>query len=885
MEPASGRDYPIVPSIPELKRQTAILRAKLRAGTSEDARTLAEIEQAAARILASLVALRSGDTALDTYGNKHKNLVKLIELQKLLEIPGVATPPPIGLEDDVAYRFLQEAAPKFFQKWQEFGTQYHASCKDNPRFLESPEAQNFFQEMDSALVRAFEEASCDPKSYQKLGFHDDLLVWLETLAANGRYLIVRSTGDEDSRTHANAGKNETILYVTPTWKDMCLALGQVVRSYVRYPSLQSQINAGVDPFSKRPKLSVTTQELIGEPLGGAQDPKKIPISVVMFTNEPVYVGGEKFRVLRISATFGHGEAVVGNKGVACDSVLVLVGARDPSKLMIYYDSQSKPERLAPVQGASGKVVLMRLDNPKELQDARVLDDEMIARLYELGVLSEAYFEDNATDLELVIREGTIYPVQARPVIRPEMLPSYLDLEKIADRPLITKTLYAETIVPAKASVVAIKDTQNELLHKQDLDEADKKFIKSRHKLVIVDKPEPAHSHPIVNFSGMGVPCMVEQEADLLAELIGEITGDKCLVACMQAGTINVWSGLDALEKYVSKGYVVHPAKVAISLPLAGSVARRDDHRLEVPQEVKRLLVQTASAATSAVALEHIKALKKHELVQSLSANIQLLEAAESQVAQVTPILKAAQALEKAAHQAFKDLKVIFTLPEAGRLEKLLHLKVVSSLLTQPSKGGLHRYSLLNIQQNFAAAFALIDYQKKLTHPAKFSDLLLDGTLSPIPAFFENWQKFLLELEGAKSVPEATIERFRGQVSRLREMGALPIALTLFFDCKADVNSQIESFLRILPPADEPVVERLHARLGAIKTLHTQLSAFGDPKKFEAMWSSFCLKQNGGCPNRQNVGRRASIPFYPCRRARSRIFLLKKLQIRAPRHRA
>ncbi len=82
--------------------------------------------------------------------------------------------------------------------------------------------------------------------------------------------------------------------------------------WICFPS--NRINSGQNPFEQDLKLAVTIQELIGEQVGGNTRSNEIPISLVLFTDEPLSSGSGGFRVMRISASYGHGEGVVGNLG-------------------------------------------------------------------------------------------------------------------------------------------------------------------------------------------------------------------------------------------------------------------------------------------------------------------------------------------------------------------------------------------------------------------------------------------------------------------------------------------------------------------------------------------------------------------------------------------
>ncbi len=62
---------------------------------------------------------------------------------------------------------------------------------------------------------------------------------------------------------------------------------------------------------------------------------------MLFTDEPLYSGNEEFRVMRISASYGHGEGVVGNLGIATDTVTILISDAHPDQLYVLYDNKMK----------------------------------------------------------------------------------------------------------------------------------------------------------------------------------------------------------------------------------------------------------------------------------------------------------------------------------------------------------------------------------------------------------------------------------------------------------------------------------------------------------------------------------------------------------------
>ncbi|MBA3602493.1 MAG: hypothetical protein H0W50_02385 [Parachlamydiaceae bacterium] len=255
------------------------------------------------------------DQKLARFGLKHKNLVHQAHFVKSIGIPGLEVPMPCGLSTDVIEAFLRQNSPEIFDHWLALGKLYASHLlipndKECP-FLEIPEAAAHLHAIEKAIVEAFSKASTDDITYQSLGISPEMELWLEESNKKGHYLMVRSSGAEDSSHAANAGGNVSKAYVLPKTGPLCNAIGEVVSSYFSYSSLQNRINVGINPFFEELNIGLTTQELIGECLGGEKVSSDIPVSLVLFTNEPLYVGDEKFRVMRLSATYGHGNGVVG----------------------------------------------------------------------------------------------------------------------------------------------------------------------------------------------------------------------------------------------------------------------------------------------------------------------------------------------------------------------------------------------------------------------------------------------------------------------------------------------------------------------------------------------------------------------------------------------
>ncbi|MBA3603259.1 MAG: hypothetical protein H0W50_06390 [Parachlamydiaceae bacterium] len=516
-------------------------------------------------------------------------------------------PLPRGISSDQVHSFLQAAAPEVFVLWKQLGNLYSTYVEGYSPFLERPEPAKILLAIENTIKSAFEKAGKEDPIFEKLGLSNDLLEWIQERKDAGHYLMVRSTGAEDSLQTANAGGNVSKSYVIPEREQFCNALGEVAASYFGYASLQNRLNAQENPFKSDLKLAVTAQELIGETIGGSSDEKDIPVSLVLFTNEPFYTGNESFRVMRLSATLGHGEGIVGNQGIACDTALILISQVDPSKLYIVYDNKAKPERLAHILNEQGEVILGKIANPSSLINKPVLTHQQIKDLYLTGITTEKYFENHASDMEIVIKKDQIYAVQARPINRPLLLPTHLDMRKVAELPAspIVEKIQAEMIVPGKASVVIVRNARK-VLFARTLEEAEKKYVKGKHQIVLVCKDEPANSHPVVNFSGLGIPCLFLPEGETAEKMLEQIFRHHKLAVCVQTATLNLWdTSKGKIEECVSEGFAVHPAKIIVSLPIekAPPIA---ETTTKISQDVKNALLEIRSAVISEVALKKLQ---------------------------------------------------------------------------------------------------------------------------------------------------------------------------------------------------------------------------------------------------------------------------------------
>ena len=792
------------------------------------------------------LAASEPDVQLERYGKKHMNLVKQARLAESLEIPGVTIPVPQGFSTVQILAFIKNQAPSVFMHWEKLGSLFSKYVGDKP-FLETIEAKKLLESINEDLMRAFNGKGSSQELFSK-----KISSWLKNAQEKKDYLMVRSTGAEDSRQTANAGGNLSVAYVEPTEDAVTKAIGVVVASYFSFSSLQNRLNAGLNPFKDDLKLAVTAQRLIGEPIGGAKKSDEIPISLVLFTNELLYIGNESFRVMRLSATYGHGEGVVGNQGIASDTALILQSLRKPDQLYILYDNQLKPERLAPVRTKDG-IVLEKIENPSSIQSRPAITPEMLARLYHWGIIGEKFFEDRGTDMEIVIKQGTIYPVQARPVNRPDLLPTYLDTKKVSQLPKspILEKLQGEIIVPGKASVVMIED-KAQILFADTLEMAEHAYNKKLHQLVVVRKQEPANSHPVVNFSGLGVPCLFMPKGEQVKALIERIDKDHPVLACVQTATLNLWNDKN-IEKFISKGFAVHPAKIAVSLPLMDdSLAVKG--KKEVPQEITDFLIAIRSAVTSQAALSAFKGLKEQPLIKELtSQRLTLLSkhvGLRFHIPEVEERLKAMETIDSQLKVTLEETgEVLKNLDKGQSLAPLFHAKALETVLIGTSSTpGVSQYSVLDVAPLAAEVETLIAYQQKLDHPAHFAKLLIAGIQeAPDISVSQGWQQFLLQLEESiQDLSKDEIDHFKTIIKVLTEANSLPSWLSLsFYPVTQWLGTLpitiVKDLLKEVTPESLKFLSHLLKTQKDLLAKQRQIGQFDDPKTFTKAYEELLVK--------------------------------------------
>lgn len=746
-----------------------------------------EIQEAALKNLAQKVVKELDIKEKDCQG-KFGNLNKMGAVINRLGLEKLNIPVPVEVTSDSLHDFWRSKNVSILTDWKKLDALFQERDKSS-NFLENKEVIEILRKIEKSIQEVFEDIESVP-------LPDD---WIQ--AHEESFLMVRSNGAEDSKESANAGGNASIAYVKAEREAICKAVSEVVQSYFGMNSLQNRINAGLNPFEGEVKLSVILQELIGEPVGGETNPDKIPISFVLFTNEPLFIGGEKFRVMQMAATYGHGEAVVGSQGIGTDSILFIHSEKDPSQLYTIYSNEKKLERLAPI--SKNPTILEKIKNPDELIHKKAFSETDLLEIYRGALLVEGIYDGNATDIEGVLKNGVVHFVQARPVNRQEILPTYLNSLEAS-----LKSMKMTSVVSADASVIRI-EKESEVLIASTLEEAEHQFLTSNPpKLIIVKEIPSATSHPVVNFRGLNIPCLATSEMKELKELFSQIETQKPIAVCMQTASLHLWNEtIQKIETATQSGFGAHPATIAHSMEI-------DPEVLFPENKEKDVFLEKLFATSNWTSIE--------ERIQNFETEVQALkQTSESHHTSISKRIEALETLLRALKSSLEEVKAIKS--SMPRLKVLFHKKVLESLLfgkiTNPNllgSGNLLRGELLIEETK-----SLIDYQNSLVQTPKFIDLLSLGSFDP-----SGWKTFLLNIEKENPTKEQ-IELFKEWIFLLQKSDSLAFWFTFLSGEKT-----FEEILNEATIQEKEFLKSLTNDLDKIKNLYTQVDKLADPSTFE-----------------------------------------------------
>ncbi len=663
------------------------------------------------------------------------------------------SPDAFGLLPKDVFDFLTQKNSDFFRWWTQL-KQYYANLPADT-FLNSYTVKQLCEEGQQAIRAAFRESWQTP-------WDRSLSDWVASYP-EGTVFAVRSSAikGEDGKI-SNAGGNLTVSYVPK--EEILTRCGEVIASYYQLSSIANILRGNGNPFELL-ELSVGIQPQIGEIMGGEPLAEDIPISGVLLTNEPLYVRNEHYRLMRITTTWGHGEAVVGNQGIPCDTYLVLQSRRDPRGIYIVEDISAKTHRLAPQDGE-----LKLMLNPDALIQRPTLDPDMVQKIYHLALALET--EGAPSDMEFVIkrREGrpVIHIVQKRPVNRKPPLPSrYIDLSQTT-APKVEKLIAR---IPGHLSTIEVTDFSR-ILFCDFLEEALDLFNPTQFDLVVIKYDERPNSHPVMNFSEWGVPVFVSIQT-IEAPSEGEIT-----VFCPQQGIMVQGPSTRIALK---AGEIEHPA------PLHFGGIEKIPHLPSKPgtlETITHLMQELTAERTDAVASSSMPSAPSLKPVKTAAGWHSFKIKAE----QTQGFAAASRRLVEKVRAAGKELKSVIS-EHGGRLEQLFHAKVFRTLLTEGA------FSVISMTQVLDET---IEFEKEGGNPLLAQHLIVKTLHPEIKTL---WKTFLLEISH-----QASSEQIKAFLHLLDALGDLkPLWMTFYVEPKRALSS-LELLGALLTEFDETSME-------------------------------------------------------------------------------
>lgn len=310
-----------------------------------------------------------------------------------------------------------------------------------------------------------------------------------TATAEG-FLMVRSTGKEDTKSLTNAGGNDSISKVVPSTKEILIAMKKVVSSYFSEKSLSQRMLSG-DKTILNPSvfIPVLLQKMIAESGTG-----EIPGCGVMFTEEPegrLTSGPQSTGITFIEASIGNNAGVV-NGLVATDSYYVVPGAG--GRPFIYPQVKVKTTRML----ADGRI----LENDNAIANAPALSVYAVNALKFFADVLERHY-GYSMDVEFLVQDGIVFIVQGRPIVTKSMRksPSYLDLSRVR-----TDDMWpSETVVASGSSVRDVTSVRNLMCSpniQHALDACLDMGAEDEVTAVFIGDPAPSMSHPATVFREM-----------------------------------------------------------------------------------------------------------------------------------------------------------------------------------------------------------------------------------------------------------------------------------------------------------------------------------------------------------------------------------------------
>ncbi|MFZ5954630.1 MAG: PEP/pyruvate-binding domain-containing protein [Candidatus Dependentiae bacterium] len=676
-------------------------------------------------------------------GNKHKNLVILQKVLK--EIPNICVPEFFGIESHRIKEFLEKncLGDGQFTNYNPFALYTSVINRLNKLGIDGLQDISIAQDLEEVghRIRFIFEHAWDGKYPFK--FTDTEKKFIARLAQEGHYLMVRSTGIEDSVAFANAGANVSKAYIQPEPEEaieLQKAMGEVIASYVTLHSLKNRLANG-QVLDTQIFMPVLVQELVGEPLNSKEtDLTKIPVSGVAYTTNK-QLSDSHLKITEINVAYGHGEGIVSNK-VLTDRYYIVPSLNPQNSPLIIPQIYSKEERLIPVNHDNQNIELELIENPLNLCAQCALTNDQLQQLYNALKHIENHYQ-SPMDVEFVVKENKIYIVQARPAMGKSIAASYLDIEGIEkNKPKNFIKTDLERLVPSNLSVITITNPE-EILIAHTLDDADQDPRSSLVKAVIVRTWASPLSHAAVNFMGHGIPCFYSQNLTRIKQLLSQLSEDNPLYIDTQQ-SLAIIAPQKLVNNYLCSDWCEHPINPRITIanysqPLKQVIPSNQllDNYLnqlrsnETKKDRKKTLNQLSAYVDTIIGLSE----RRIANVWKNNFDVQLQEA-------LTNFKSIFSSITQEAH-------MLLDKNSYSEFHWLFYIKLIETLIKQnPSEteyfiGGLNYHSFLD---TLYFKQIIVVAAQKLGRTPLLSQELLYAKYAPNQEIAQQWIAFIINLD-------------------------------------------------------------------------------------------------------------------------------------------
>lgn len=668
------------------------------------------------------------------FGYKAANLAILTD-------NGFIVPPYFRLKHQLCFNHLSTHAPEWISLWEKF------------KLIQGSETSGLKEETHEILDE-LRKLICITFINHPLP-KETLQFYLENNYGENEFLVVRSTGKEDSSEIANPGGNESYSGILPTTENISEAIGKVIASYFSEKSLEQRLKSKKgDTILAEPFMPMLLQKMIRE------TPDGMVYSGVMYTG---------LRGTRIQAAPGHGEYVVNSKG-PIDSYFVT------REGVIHQQISQKPTRMV-LEVKQGESHLTLEQNSDELRINSTLPIDVVKRLNTIGKKIEELYEE-PRDVEFVYdtKSDEIFIVQARPIpkgLSEDLIPSAIAPEHIKKvKEEADNLIKAKVITPAGYSARIIESEGN-IIIRPNISAALDEYLSMKDevsavKAIVVLRDAPGTSHEAAQFNSVNVPVFFvsKSEAVKIQALLKQ--EHPKLIFDAQRGLIVDWHERDENE-ILKDGFF----KSSIS-PERTIIPSR--HTFEISEKVMEegysLIYQGSEGK--------LKKKRVFEHIESLLEDIESVKAGEVEGAKesLSIILRyfyniatsqstAQNSRDKyikeelfrhacifavnISHQLDEIAKLKDTLPEELQRELLDLVNGLEALVVNPGRKNMFSHSIYQtlVDKRARIALAAPPSGAIFNHlPPNIQDDVINlyhfGNLSTNKETFDKWTRFVLE---------------------------------------------------------------------------------------------------------------------------------------------